>query len=219
MGLQPAIVVWGIGTVRTLRAHWVLRELGLEYETRAIGSRTGETRSAAFRALNPRAKIPVVEIGDEALVESAAIVTTLGERFGVDLVPPPKSRARARYDEWCLWTMTELDAHTLYVMRRHGDLAELYGEAPKALEAARDYFAWQVEVAADEITQRGPFLLGETFSGADLLLTTCLDWALAYRVPVPEALVAYRGRIATRPAYGAAFAHNFPDLVAGDGAS
>lgn len=53
-------VLWGGATSRTLRAHWMLHELGLEYDARLIGSRTGETQTPEFRRLNPREKIPVL---------------------------------------------------------------------------------------------------------------------------------------------------------------
>lgn len=38
---KPHLVLWGAGTARTMRAHWVLHELGLDYERRPIGARTG----------------------------------------------------------------------------------------------------------------------------------------------------------------------------------
>ncbi len=213
MSSEP-IVVWGVGTPRTMRAHWVLQELALAYETRAIGSRTGETQSDDFLALNPRGKIPVLQLGDMTLAESAAIVTTLGERFAPgSLVPEAASPARARYYQWCFWVMTELDAHTLYVMRRHGDLADLYGDAPNAVTAAGEYFGWQLGTAEKEIAGGGPFLLGETFTGADILLTTCLDWAFAYGLEVGDVLGAYRSKIAKRPAYQVAFQLNFAEMI------
>jgi glutathione S-transferase len=210
---SKSILLWGIGTTRTLRAHWALQELGLAYETRAIGSRTGETQTDEFRTLNPRGKIPVLQLGDLTLAESAAIVTTLGERFAPGSLLPVGGDERALYYQWCFWVMMELDAHTLYVMRRHGDLADLYGEAPNALKAAREYFGWQLETATKEIVERGPFLLGESFSGADILLTTCLDWALAYRLEIGPELAAYRSKLVERPAYQAAFRVNFPGAV------
>ena len=207
---NESIVVWGVGTTRTMRAHWVLHELGLGYETRAIGSRTGETQTAAFRSLNPRQKIPVLQLGSLTLAESGAIVTTLGERFADGtLVPKAGTRERALYYQWCFWVMTELDAHTLYVMRRHQDLSDLYGEAPHAITAAREYFAWQLHTAEAEVRERGPYLLGDSFTGADLLLTTCLDWALVYKLPIGDELTAYRAGIALRPAYREAFQRNF----------
>ena len=42
---MDGLVLWGIGTSRTLRAHWALRELGLDYQSRPIQSRTGETKT------------------------------------------------------------------------------------------------------------------------------------------------------------------------------
>lgn len=209
------IVVWGVGTTRTMRVHWALHELGLEYETRAIGSRTGETQSAEFSTLNPRQKIPVLQLGDLTLAESGAIVTTLGERFAPGtLVPKPDTRERALYYQWCFWILMDLDAHALYVMRRHGDLADLYGEAPAAIAAAREYFDWQLQTAAQEIDSRGPYLLGEAFTGADILMTTCLDWALVYQVPIGDVMGAYRERIVGRAGYTDAFQHNFAEMIA-----
>ena len=166
--MREAIVVWGVGTTRTIRVHWMLRELGVDYETRPIDSRTGETQTDTFTAMNARQKIPVLQIGDRTLAESAAIVTHLGEVYG-RLLPEAGTAERARYYEWAFWIMTELDAHTLYVIRRHGDLASLYGEAPNAVEAAREYFLWQLGTAEREIADAGPCLLGD-FSAADILL-------------------------------------------------
>ena len=39
------------------------------------------------------------------------------------------------------------------------------------------------------------YLLGEEFYGVDILMTTCLDWAVNYGLDLPEAFVAYRERI------------------------
>lgn len=204
---MPAIVLWGAGTVRTFRAHWTLHELGLDYEIKPIGSRTGETQTPAFLTLNPKGKIPVLVDGELVLTESAAIVGYLYRRFGGDA--PRSPIESARYDEWLSYILMELDAHTLYVMRRHGDLAHLYGEAPAAIAAARAGFVRQASVADAQLA-RSPYLLGPTFSAADLLLVTCLDWAHAYDVPLTPTLDAWRLRQRERPAYQAARRINSP---------
>ena len=119
-----------------MRAHWALHELGLSYERRPFGPRNGETQTAEFTKLNPSQKIPVLQDGDFTLAESAAIVTYLADTYGTsqDLVPQmPGTRERALYYQWCFSIMTELDAHTLYIIRKHTDLKEIYGEAPNAL--------------------------------------------------------------------------------------
>ena len=75
------LTVWGVGTSRTMRVHWMLVELGLEYECHPIQSRTGETLTDEFKRLNPRHKIPVLRHGSFVLTESAAIIQYLSETF------------------------------------------------------------------------------------------------------------------------------------------
>ena len=204
------LILWGAKTPRTLRAHWVLHELGLEYEKRPIGSRTGEAQTPEFKRLNPREKIPVLQDGGLVLAESAAIVTYLAEKYGqpTGLIPPGGSPERASYYEWCFFTMTELDAHTLYIIRRHTALRDLYGEAPNAVSAAREGFQKQVRVAHQRLVLQGPFILGSTFTGADILLTTCLIWAERFELPLTERLREYLGRTTLREAYRLAVAAN-----------
>ncbi len=204
------LTIWGGATSRTMRAHWMASELDLTYQSELIGSRTGATQSDAFRQLNLKEKIPVLVDGDLVLTESAAIVTYLGDTYGqhTNLVPKPFSRTRAKYNEWMSYIQMELDAHTLYVMRKHKDLANLYGEAPAAITEAIAGFAKQSQFAVAQL-KRTPYLLGEEFSAADLLLMTCLEWAIAYEVELAPELDELRLRIRQRPAYLAAGKHNF----------
>ena len=202
------ITVWGAGTARTLRVHWALAELGIEYRTRPVGSRTGETQSAEFRALSVKEKIPVLVDGALVLTESAAIVAWLGDTHG-HLTPPSGSVDRARYDEWTSFILMELDAHTLYVMRKHGDLRHIYGDAPAAMEAAKAGFEKQLRWALPRIAA-APWLVGEAFSGVDILMTTCLDWAVAYGFDLPQPCHDYRNRHHQRSAYRRAVLANKP---------
>jgi glutathione S-transferase len=205
-------IVWGVATPRTLRVYWALHELNLDYESRPIGSRTGETTTDAYRALNPREKIPTLQDGDWVLVESAAIVTYLAETYGekTGLIPPPGTRERAAYFEWCFFVLSELDAQSLYVIRRHGDLADLFGEAPNAVRAAGEYFEKYAGVAERELEDGRPFILGQQFTGADILLSSCLGWANFLDLQIPPGLQLYFERLSARPAYLAALKANFP---------
>jgi len=200
-----SITLWGAGTSRTLRAHWALAELGLGYEAKPIGPRTGETQTTSFRVLNPKEKIPVLVDGDLVLTESAAIIAYLGDRYG-RLTPASGTRERARYEEWQSYILMELDAHTLYVMRKHGDLSNLYGEAPLAMDAARAGFEKQLRWAEPRIAAE-PHLLDD-FSGVDILMTSCLDWALAYGFELPTPFLDYLARQHGRTAYRVAMRAN-----------
>ncbi len=202
--------IWGGATSRTIRAHWMCHELGLEYEPVLIGSRTGATQSDEFRALNAKEKIPVLVDDDFVLSESAAIVTYLGDTYGrgSGLVPDPFTRERALYNQWLSFVQMELDAHTLYVIRRHRDLANLYGEAPAAISAAIDGFNKQVAVAETALTDQ-EYLVGSQFTGADILMTTVLTWADVYGIDLSTTLADYMLRQTDRPAYKTAAELNF----------
>ena len=102
----------------------------------------------------------------------------------------------------------ELDAHTLYIIRKHRDLAHLYGEAPAAIETAIAGFQKQVAVADTHLTNH-PFLVGDQFTAADLLMAVCIAWAKTYEVPVSSRLSDYQQAAAERPAYKTAAELNF----------
>jgi glutathione S-transferase len=80
-------------------------------------------------------------------------------------------------------------------------IAAVNGEAPAAVRAAREGFAKQVQVADQALAQRGPFVLGALFTGADILLATCLGWAERLEVPLTATLRDYLARATARPAY------------------
>ena len=203
-------VLWGVGTSRAFRAHWALHELALDYRIEPVRARSGETESAAFSALNPRQKIPVLCDDDVSIAESAAIVSYLAERYGTPdtLFMPSNFRGRARYYEWMSFICMELDATSLYVLRRHQYLKEIYGDSPVACDAARDYFARMIESATHLVRPHEPYLLGECFTGVDILMSTCLDWAVRYGLPLPEVFAQYRERVDERPAYAQAMTAN-----------
>ena len=206
------LTLWGATTTRTIRAHWALRELGLTYRCEPILPRSGQTKTEQYTAVNPRQKVPALVDGDFTITESAAIISYLSATYGTqdkNLVPT-EPRERARYDEWAYFIMAELDATSLYVVRRHLGLPAIYGEAPMAVEAAFAYFQRQIGSVARTLDDGRDWLMGDRFTGADMLLTTCLTWATRLGQPLAHSLVRFRDRATARPAYQAAAAANEP---------
>ena len=205
------LVLWGAGTMRTHRTLWLAEELGLDYEHRPIGPRTGETKTDEFLAINPRHKIPAMVHGDVCLTESAAIMSYMTEVFPVPdrVFVPEDALGRARLLEWCFFTMSELDANAIYSIRRHGDLVQEYGASPIAVRAAMAYFDHQLERMKDRIVASGRFLMGEKISIADILFMSCLDAAERYELALPEFLRDYRIRMRARPAYAETYKRNY----------
>ena len=203
-------ILWGVGTSRTIRAHWALHELGLDFELRPILPRSGETKTAEFTALTARQKIPLLQDNGLILTESAAIVTYLSDAYGQpdNRLIPTELRARAQCLEWCFFVISELDATSLYVMRRHSDLRHIYSESPAANAAAAGYFQQQMRTVERALNDNSHYILGDRFTAADILLSTCVTWADRYGVPVSADVIAYNRRVTARPAYARALETN-----------
>ncbi len=202
MNAHDKIILWGAGTSRTMRPIWVAEELGLDYTLNAIGPRTGETQTSEYTKLNPKQKIPFCEDGDIKLSESVAICRHLVRKYGnaQSLQAPQTIEAMATEEEWLCFIYGELDETSLYVMRRHGALATVYGEAPQAMAAAEAYVVRMLKVIERQLFSNS-YLTSETFSLPDLFLMTCLSWVDSYGISMPKALRDYQNRIAIRPAY------------------
>lgn len=207
------VTLWGAGTARSLRPIWVAEELGLAYELKPIGPRSGETRTPEYTRLTRKQKIPYMQDGDVGLSESVAICRYLVEAYPNGNIWSPVTLAeRAKMDEWCCYVYGDIDESGLYVMRRHGDLAQIYGGAPDVVASAADYVRRHLDVLSEHLRGR-EFLMDGGFGLADLLLQTCLDWAVHCRIGLPAGLETYRRSIATRPAYRKAMAINYPAEV------
>jgi glutathione S-transferase len=205
-------ILWGAGTSRTIRAHWALHELGLDYALRPILPRSGETQTAEYTAINPRQKVPALQDGDLVMTESAAIITYLSDRYGTpeNTLVPANPIERAQCLEWCFFLVSEIDATALYVMRRHFGLPQIYGEAPVAVEAASAYFTRQMGQVERTLADGRTFLMGERFTAPDILLSTCITWAVGYKIPIADSVRAFNERITARPAFKAAQVRNTP---------
>jgi len=209
---MPEITLWGTGTSRTFRVHWLLAELDLPYSNRAMNPRTGERLTESFTALNPKQKIPVLTYDQTVISESFAILRFLRRQCeALPLSDYQKSlEGQTRFDELSSFILMELDATSLYIVRRHQDLSKIYGEAPNAVASARAYF---LRLLNSGISDFDPtrFVWGELFSELDILLVSTLDWADAMEIPLPAAFQQYLEYQRQRPAYLAAKQANRPN--------
>lgn len=92
-----------------------LEELGVEYQTVLVDRNLQAQKSAAYRALNPFALIPVLETPDGPMFETAAILLWLADRHGA-MAPAPQAGERAVFLSWLFATSNGL----------HTDLRQLF---------------------------------------------------------------------------------------------
>jgi glutathione S-transferase len=212
--LLAPIQLWGAHTARTMRVVWTAEELGLDYMLHSIGPRTGETHTSTYTALNPKQKIPCLTdasvTGGLVLTESLAIARYLISAYPSEALKPPSTPAESAVeDEWCAFALSELDETSLYVVRRHRDLAHIYGESRVVVEACFEYLDRQLRVVEAHLSRR-VYVLDGGFSLADIMLTTCLTWAIDYGAELGVAALEYVQRMKKREAYLRAIKINYP---------
>ncbi|MEM7426166.1 MAG: glutathione S-transferase family protein [Pseudomonadota bacterium] len=209
--------VWGMRTARPMRVLWMLEEFGLEYDHRPIGSRTGETKTEEYLALNPKHKIPTFEHGAFVLTESGAICSYIADRFETPdgFHMPETPEARARMMEWCCFLLMEVDALGIYVIRRHLDLGDLYGHADNVVQSARAYISDGLANALKKWPEGQEYLLEGGFSIPDIHLASMMGYMRSRDVQLPARVHAHFERCSARPAYRRAEARCYP----GDGVS
>ncbi len=174
---------------RGLRVSWMLEELGEEYEFNLVPFSSNGFASEEYIKINPAGKVPAIRDGDLVLTESAAIVTYLGDKFpDKKLVPPAGSAARAKYDQWCYFVLSELE-QPLWTKGKHKFMLPRDKRVPAIIETAE----WEFQKALMILSQGldgNRFILGDTFSAADILIGQTLSWARTAKQPVEIQIVA-----------------------------
>jgi glutathione S-transferase len=192
------ITLYSYPNTRSLRAAWTLEELGLDYTCQHVDLREGANLSAEHLARHPDGKLPALSDGDLVLFESAAICRYLAERYAEGRLLPSDAANRARLDQWLFFIIGELE-QPLWTQAKHKFALPQERRVPAVLPTA----AWEFQRALAAL-QRGfdgqGWLLGSDFTVADILLGHTLNWAQAFKQPLPAALEAYRQRCNERPA-------------------
>ena len=209
------MIVYGVGTLRTLRVHWTLKELNLSYKTEPIQSRSRQTQTSNYAALHPGRKVPYLQDGNLGISESAAICIYLAERYGNGFLMPTDSKfeQRAKVFQACFYAMTELDAHTLYIIAKHGgSLSSYYKQSQEAVEVAVAGFNKQIYVADKLISNQYRHILEREFTVADIILVTCIISAVRlaqqFELEIPDKLIKYARNIQSREAFQIATVEN-----------
>ena len=178
---------------RTLRVIWALEELGVTYQ-----QVVGDPGSAEVKALNPTGKVPALIVDGEVLPDSVAIMTFLSDRHNA-LTFSAGSVERLRMDGHIQFLLEEFD-NLLWVAAKNSFINPVDQRAPEV----KPVLKWEFERSLKRLEERlqGEFLMGDTFTVADILAVHCLNWAFTAKFPdAGEALKAYAKRCRSRAAY------------------
>jgi glutathione S-transferase len=181
---------------RSRTVHFMLHELGEPFEIVPIDLKAGEHKSPAFLKINPMGKIPVLRDGDVTVTETPAILVYLADRYPkAGLAPAIDARDRGAYLRWMFFYGSCFEpAMTDRFMKRETPPSTAgWGKPDDVLDTLSAGLA------------PGPWLLGDRFSAADVMVGSGVAFMLAFKVlPERPEYLAYVERLEARPARRAA---------------
>lgn len=153
--------------------HLALLEAGVPHELKLVDIDAKAQHEPAYLKLNPRGVVPTLVVDGQPFAESAALLMLLAERHpDSPLAPPPGTPERAAWYSWIVYLSNSLMSSFrlwFYPQDLHESPA-VHTAVQRKIEGEWDYL--DAHLAA-----HGPYLLGERFSGADLLLTMLMRWS------------------------------------------
>jgi glutathione S-transferase len=171
--------IYGIPMSRAFRALWMANELGVDYENVPIHFADGSSKTPEYLAINPNGKIPAIEDDGLKLWESMAINLYLAKKYDRGLwLNSPETEAQAI--QWSVWVMAEVEKAALAVLLNRFFLPEDQRD-PKGATDGEQQLQRPLKVLDEALAKTG-YLIGSSFTAADLNVASVLSWAKIGRV-------------------------------------
>ena len=177
---------------RSSRFLWLLEEIGVPYQIAytEIPRWSGKGKPDPANP-HPDKRVPALLHDGELVTESAAIALYLTDTFPeAELAPVAGARGRAAYLTWLAFYAGEIEFAFGMYRRQWAEL-----DPHKAIE--KDHARVNARVVS--ALAAGPYLMGQRFSAADILVSSPYAWIRDFG-PVSAAIDAWLERLAARPA-------------------
>ncbi|MCB1885221.1 MAG: glutathione S-transferase [Geminicoccaceae bacterium] len=198
------VTVWGRNnSINVQKVMWTVAEIGLDHERHDKGGPYGGLDDPGFLAMNPNARIPVLQDGGLVLWESNATVRYLAACYDEGGLWDADPAKRALSDRWMDWQATTLNPPMFTLFMNLIRLPEPQRD-PKAASAAAKALEplWAI---LDERLADAPYVAGDRLTIGDVPLG-CAAWrwsAMPFERPDLPNLAAWLERLKERPAFEA----------------
>ena len=179
---------------RSFTALWLMEETRQPYERVLVDISTGAQKKLEYLAINPMGKVPALQDGDATLAEAAAICAYVAERYPeAKLAPPVGCPERAKYLYWLFFAPGCVEPAMVQIATKieMNPVAAGWGDAQRVFDVL------------DAALEKGPWILGDNFSAADIAIGSALNFSvrLFKMVPSRPSFDAYIARCMARPAF------------------
>jgi glutathione S-transferase len=158
----------------SLASHIVLEELGIAYEPVLVSIKDGDQKRPEFLRVNPRGRVPALNVDGKVLTESVAILTYLGGGYPDRGLWPKETWKQAEalsFMSWLSNTVHITFAHIWRVERYASDDAAKQNVSALARENLVKHFA-----EIDKLLTGRSFAMGGQYSVVDPYLLVFYRW-------------------------------------------
>ncbi|HUN58962.1 MAG TPA: glutathione S-transferase family protein [Candidatus Binataceae bacterium] len=169
---------YGTSKSRSARSLWAIEELGLKYEH--VATPVPQAKSAEHLQINPNGHIPAIDDEGTIIWESMAVNLYLAEKYGKGSLWPASVEDHGHVYKWSFFGMTEVEPHLMSLLSQRIFLpADQRDEkvAQRAIDALKAPLA-----VLDGALKGQEYLLGNSFSIADLNLASVLSFAMLVKL-------------------------------------
>ena len=165
--------------------HIALEDAGAAYESRRVDFASGEQRSPAYLAINPKGRVPALATPQGVLTETPALLVYVAQTHpGAGLADLADPFAFARLQAFCAYLCS-----TVHVAHAHDPRGVRWADQPashadmkqKSHANMRDCFH-----LIERDLFEGPWALGARYSVVDPYLFTIAGWLAGHGVEVAE---------------------------------
>jgi len=179
---------------RSSVALWMLEEIGQPYDIHKLDLQKGEQLKSGYLAINPMGKVPALKHKNAVITESAAICTYLADEFAqAKLNVPVGNPQRGVYLKWLFFGPSIFEPAMT-------DVAFPRKEAANPTALGYRPFDQVLDIMAKAVS-KGPYLMGEQFTAADVVLGSGIRYGTMFKlVPERKEFADYIARFSERPA-------------------
>jgi glutathione S-transferase len=164
--------------------HAVLEEIGAKHELVPVDLQKKAHQKPEYLKLNPKGRVPVLVDGDFVLTESAAIIMHLADRHPeAKLAPALGTPQRAHWYQWLLYLSNTLQPAFLEYFYPEKSFPDAPNTQQQLKASAERRLAGMFIYIDSQLVERGPYLLGETFSAADIFMHMLARWSRWFEKP------------------------------------
>ena len=191
---MPALTLYHATRSRSAIALWMLEEVGAPYDIKLLKLSEGDNLKPDYLAINPMGKVPALKHGDAVVTEAAAICTYLADEFPANkLNVPVGTPRRGVYLKWLFFGPSVIEPAMT-------DRAFPRKESPRASAVGWRDFDTVLDIVAKAL-MRGPYLMGEQFTAADVVIGSGLRFGMMFKlIPERKEFAEYVARLGARPA-------------------